>query len=124
MKRKFSTSSRIKSFVFAFNGIKIVFKEEHNAQIHLVATCLVIALGFYFHIAKTEWLAIIFAIALVISLEIVNTAIEYIANFICNERNEVIKKIKDLSAAAVLVAAIAALLIGAIIFIPKVLAYV
>jgi undecaprenol kinase/diacylglycerol kinase (ATP) len=122
MSRKFSLKSRLRSFGYAFNGLKIVFREEHNAQIHLLAAVLAVVLGAFFHISITEWLLLVFVIAFVISLEIVNTAIENIANFVCQEQNEGIKKIKDIAAAAVLVSAIAALLVGLLIFIPKIIA--
>jgi len=122
MSRNFSLKSRLRSFGYAISGLKIVFKEEHNARIHLIASVLAVLLGAFFHISITEWLLLVFVIALVISLEIVNTAIENIANFVCQEQNEDIKKIKDIAAAAVLVSAIAALLVGFLIFVPKIIA--
>jgi diacylglycerol kinase len=75
--------------------------------------------GIVFKISKNEWIAVIFCIGWVIALELVNSAIESTADFISKERNESIKKIKDLSAGAVLVAAIASAIIGLIIFLPK-----
>ena len=117
---RFSISKRIKSFGFAFNGLKILIQEEHNARIHIIAAISVILAGFYFQLSSLEWLAIFFAIGLVISLEIINSAIENIADFISPEKNDSIKKIKDLSAAGVLISALTALTIGLIIFIPKV----
>ena len=116
----FSIKKRIKSFGFAFNGLKILFQEEHNARIHLVATIGVVVAGFLFNISGIEWIALTVAIGFVISIEIINTAIENIADFISPERNESIKKIKDLAAAAVLISALTALAIGLIIFIPKI----
>ena len=118
---KFSITKRLKSFKYAFNGLIILFKEEHNARIHLFATICVVIAGFLLEIAKIEWFAVIFAIGFVIALEIINSSIENIADFVSPEKNKKIKKIKDLSAAAVLISAITAFVIGLIIFIPKIL---
>ena len=119
----FSIKQRIKSFTHAFNGLRIVFSEEHNAIIHLFAAVIAVILGFILGITSMEWVVIVFAIALVISMEIINSSIENIADFISPERNEMIKKIKDLSAAAVLVSAMAALIVGLIIFLPKIFVF-
>jgi len=117
----FSISRRLKSFVFAFNGLKILFKEEHNSRIHIVAAILVIAASVVFDLNAYEWIAVIFSIGLVFTAEIINTAIEKIADNLKNEKNNKIKIIKDLSAAAVLISALTALTIGLIIFLPKIL---
>ena len=94
--------------------------EEHNARIHLFVTLLVLIVSVYLKISISEWIAIILVIGFVFSMEIINSSIENIADFICKENNESIKKIKDLSAAAVLVSAIMAIVIGLIIFLPKI----
>ena len=114
-------SERIKSIGYALEGLKILFKEEPNAIIHGAITLMVIFLGFYFEVSKTEWITLLIMIGLVFSLELINTAIENLCNLISMEKNVQIKRIKDLSAAAVLVAAIIAVLIGCIVFIPKIL---
>lgn len=119
--QKFSISKRIKSFRFAFNGFKILIKEEHNARIHLFAAACALIAGFALKISIFEWIAIVFAIGFVITLEIINSAIENISDFISPEKHESIKKIKDLAAAGVLLSAVTALIIGLIIFIPKIL---
>ena len=119
--QSFSIIKRLKSFSYAFNGMKILIKEEHNARIHLFATIIVLLAGFVFRISTNEWIAIILSIGFVISLEIINSAIENIADFISPEKNEKIKKIKDLSAAGVLISAITSFVIGLIIFVPKIL---
>lgn len=116
---RFSIRKRLKSFAYAFNGLKLLLKEEHNARIHFIVSAIVIIAGFYFNLNAYEWIAILFSIALVITLEIINTVIENIADFVSPEKNEKIKNIKDLAAAAVLVGAIAAVAIGLIVFIPK-----
>jgi diacylglycerol kinase len=119
--QRFSISKRLKSFKYAFNGLRILIKEEHNARIHLFATVCVIIAGLFFNISMNEWIGVIFSIGLVFSLEIINSSIENIADFISPEKHEMIKKIKDLSASGVLISAITALIIGLIIFIPKIL---
>lgn len=118
--KEFSITKRLKSFVFAFNGLKILFKEEHNSRIHLVATVIVIFASIFFELNTYEWIAIVFSIGLALSAEIINTAIENIADFLTIENNNKIKIIKDLSAAAVLISALTAFTIGLIIFLPKI----
>jgi len=117
----FSIKKRLKSFVFAFNGIKILFRDEHNAWIHLIASISAITLGFFCHISSIEWIAVFFAIGLVLSMEAVNSAIENLCDFASSDKHETIKKVKDLAAGAVLISAIIALIIGLIIFTPKLL---
>jgi len=120
-KAAFSISKRLQSFGYAFNGLKILFKEEHNARVHLAATLLVIAASFYFELNAYEWMAVLFAIGLVFMAEIFNSAIENMADFMTTETNSKIKTIKDLAAAGVLVSAISAATIGLLVFVPKVL---
>ncbi|MDH5379302.1 MAG: diacylglycerol kinase family protein [Cyclobacteriaceae bacterium] len=118
--RKFSISKRVKSFSYAFNGFKILFKEEHNSRIHLiVAICVTIA-GFVYHITGFEWIALILSIGLVFSLELINSAIENLSDFVSTEQHNSIKKVKDLAAAAVLFSVITAVIVGLVVFIPKI----
>lgn len=119
---KFSLAKRIKSFTYAFNGLRVLFKEEHNARIHLFATVCVVVAGIVLRISALEWVAVVFAVGLVFSGEILNSAIEDLADVVCPERDERIKKVKDLAAAAVLVAAFTAVIIGLIVFLPKAVA--
>jgi diacylglycerol kinase len=119
---KLSIVKRIRSFGYAFNGLKILMQEEPNAWIHLCVTICVVTAGVLLKVSAIEWIALVFAIGLVITLEIVNSVIENIADFISPGENGMIKKIKDLSAAGVLVSAITAFAIGLIVFLPKILA--
>lgn len=121
MKKKepFSIKKRGNSFRYAFQGIATFFKQEHNARIHLAATVLVIVLSVVFHVSKIEAIALVLATGLVWVAEIINTAIENMMDFISTEQNPKIKTIKDLSAAAVLMAALIAVITGCFIFIPK-----
>lgn len=112
---------RLTSFSHAYDGLKIAFSEEANFRIHIVFSVLSIASGYFFRISTHEWMAVILSIGLVLSLEIINTAIENVADFIHPEKHTQIKRIKDLSAGAVLVGAVTALIIGLFIFIPKAL---
>ena len=119
--KAFSIRERLKSFVYASNGIRILIRNEHNARIHLLATIVIITLGFLFSISVHEWIVIVLTIGIVISMEMINSAIEEICNFISPEKHESIKRIKDLAAGAVLVSAIIAFIIGVIIFVPKII---
>ena len=119
-KIKVKTKKIINSFKYAFNGIKISFKTERNMKIHILATILVVILGIILKINKTEWSLCTFAVVLVISAELFNTAIETTVDLITQEKNEKAKIIKDISAGAVLVTAIGAAIIGLIIFLPKI----
>ncbi len=120
MPNKFSIRKRIQSFKYAFHGIWLVFKEEHNARIHLLAAIMAILLGWGLDISSGEWLAILIVIAMVISLEMMNSAIENLADFVSTDKHELLKKAKDLSAGAVLWSAIIALIVGGIVFLPKI----
>jgi diacylglycerol kinase len=119
-KQKFSISKRLASFTYAFNGLRILLQKEHNARIHVFAALCVVVAGFIFNISTMEWIAVLLSIGLVISFEIINSSIEHIADFIHPEKHEKIKTIKDLAAAGVLTSAITALIIGLLIFIPKI----
>lgn len=116
---KFSISPRLQSFANALNGMMLLFREEHNAKIHLSAVFLTVALGFILNISIAEWLAVLLSIALVISLELVNSAIENLCDFVSPKKDDRIKNIKDLAAGAVLWSAILAFVLGTIIFVPK-----
>lgn len=117
--QKFNVRNRLRSFAFAFNGLVIFFRNEHNARIHAIFAVGVIFLGWLLKISITEWTAIILSIGLVVIAEIFNTAIEAICDFIHPEINPRIKAIKDLAAGGVLLAAFSAMVIGLIISGPK-----
>ena len=119
--QKFSFKKRLESFRYAFSGLKLLLKYEHNSRIHLFVTLCVICAGFLFKISLSEWALIVLAIGSVFAMEIVNSSIEQLADFISPDKHKTIKSIKDIAAAAVLVVAIAAAIIGLIIFIPKII---
>jgi len=116
--------SRIKSFKYAFEGLITLFGSEPNALLHLLAVITVIFLGIFFEINRSDWIIVLLLFALVFIAELFNSAIEYLSDIISPEFHPLIKKIKDMSAAAVLIAAIISTLIGAIIFIPKINAFI
>lgn len=110
----------INSFKYAIEGFISSFKTERNMKIHIMAMILVIIAGFIFKLTKIEWCIITIVIALVISAELINTAIETIVDMISPQKNPSAKLVKDISAGAVLVLAIGAVIVGLIIFIPKI----
>lgn len=112
---------RANSFRAAFVGLYEGLKNQWNFKFHLIAACLVIALGFYFEVSKIEWCILLLCCALVISLELINTAIELLCDFIEPNKNEKIRVIKDISAAGVLISAIVAAIVGGIVFVPKII---
>ena len=118
---KFSLQKRLESFKYAFNGLKLLLKIEHNSRIHLFVTICVVIAGFSLRISLFEWALIVLAVGFVFSMEIINSSIEKLADFVSPAKHETIKIVKDMAAAAVLVSAIAAAIIGLIIFIPKIL---
>lgn len=109
------------TFINAVDGIRYALKSEPNMRIHLLATVMVIIMGFVFDISETEWLIVIGCIVLVISMELINTTIEQLCNLVTTSFNPLIKIIKDIAAGAVLVAAAGAALMGIIIFLPKII---
>lgn len=111
--------NRLKSVGYAFKGMLILIKTEASIKIQVCIAIIVTVAGFYFEISKTEWMAQIGLIGLVISIEGLNTAIEYIADFIHPEYHEKIGLIKDIAAGAVFIASTVAVIIAGIIYFPK-----
>ena len=118
---KFSFAARIRSFRYAFRGIWLMIREEHNAWIHLTVVAILIPVCIVLHLTEIEWALIILCIGLVLAMELINSAIERLADKISRTRDEDIGKIKDLAAGAVLISAIAAAAVGLIILLPKIL---
>ncbi|MBX2965974.1 MAG: diacylglycerol kinase family protein [Cyclobacteriaceae bacterium] len=106
----------IKSFGYALNGLKIAVKEQVNLTIHICVTVIVVMAGIYIEITTTEWVLLVLTIGLVISLELVNTAIEYLVDLVTPERNPLAGKVKDIAAASVLVSSVMAVIVGLFIF--------
>ncbi len=109
-----------KSFRYAFDGIFILFKEETNARIHLVVATITIVAGWMLKISITEWCFVTLCITLVIMAEAFNTAIENLTDLVSPEVHPLAGKTKDLAAGAVLILSIGSVIIGLIIFVPKI----
>lgn len=115
-------SRRVRSFACAGRGLWWLLASQPNARIHAVAVAVVVALGLWLDLAPGEWCAVLLAIGLVGATEAFNTALEVLADHLHPEQHPNVGRVKDLAAGAVLAAAIAAALIGAIVFGPKLLA--
>ena len=107
-----------RSFGYAFEGIRTGILKERNMKIHCLAVILVTAAGTFLGLSAVEWCICLLLFALVISLELVNTAVEAVVDLVTEERNPLAKIAKDTAAGAVLFASLAAVIIGCIIFIP------
>jgi diacylglycerol kinase len=112
---------RVKSFGYAFAGIATLLHAQQNARIHAVAVIVVVAAGWHCQLSGVEWGLVILAMGLVTSAEAMNTALEILCDRVEPEQHPAIKQVKDVAAAAVLLAAIAAAAIGALVFVPKIL---
>ncbi len=109
----------IKGFYNAVDGWKIFWKLEFHARVHLLAAIMVILAAFWLRVSAIEWVMLLIAIALVISLEMINTALEVLCDRVTDQPDPMIRDTKDLAAGAVLVGALFAALIGIIIFLPR-----
>lgn len=98
-----------------------MFRTQHNSWIHLIMAAAVIALGIIFRLKLREWLWISLAIGIVFTAELFNSAIEQLVDIVSPQYQEKAGKIKDLAAGAVLITALAAVIIGLVIFLPKIL---
>ena len=112
--------NRLRSVGFAFRGAMHLLKTEASIKVQFSISVLATIAGIFYSISSTEWLAQCLAIGLVISIEGVNTAVEEMANFIHPEHHKKIGIIKDISAGAVFIASIFAVIVGFIIYIPKI----
>lgn len=113
--------NRIKSVGFAFRGALHLIRTEASIKIQVVLAIMMTAAGFYFEISNTEWILQVLAIALVVGIEGANTAIEKLCDFIHPEFDKRIGFIKDISAGAVMLVSIGAIIVGLIIYLPKIL---
>ncbi len=113
--------SRIKSFEFAFEGVKTAIKNEPNFVIQLILAILVLILAAFFKFQPIEWLILILTISLVLILELINTSVEAIVDLVSEDVKDKAKVAKDVSAAAVLIASIMSIAVGVFLFLPKIL---
>ncbi|MBD1382108.1 diacylglycerol kinase family protein [Metabacillus arenae] len=118
--RKRSEWTRLlKSFSFAWDGIKTALREERNFQIHLIVAVVVLFAAFWFELTRYEWIIILFLITGMLSLELMNTAVERVVDLVTKEYKPLAKYAKDTAAAAVLLYAVLSIIVGFIIFLPK-----
>jgi diacylglycerol kinase (ATP) len=110
---------RLKSIGFAVKGAFKLITTEHSVMVQSSLAVIMIIAGFYFEISREEWMLQILAFGLVLSIEALNTAVEKIADFIHPEFHNRIGFIKDIAAGAVLFAALAAIAVGLLIYVPK-----
>lgn len=113
-------TSRARSFYFAAQGIWAFFKTEPNGRIHLLAAVVITLAGFYFKISIVEWCIQTLCIAMVLSLEMMNSAIEKLIDTYTTEQKPELKYVKDVAAGAVLISAMASLIVATIIYLPKI----
>lgn len=112
----------LKSFRYAFKGIKYAAVTQLNFRLHLAATILAVFLGWNFNIPVNQWLWVLLCIALVLAAELFNTAIEMLTDLASPGYHEKAAIAKDTAAAAVTVTAVFALIVGLIIFLPRIIA--
>lgn len=113
----------LKSFVYAFNGLTYTLKTQLSFQIECFVAVAVILLGWYLDLSHAEWLWISLAVALVLVLELLNTAIEVLVDLVSPEQNPKAGAVKDIAAGAVLMAALFSIVVGLFIFVPKLIQY-
>lgn len=113
-----------KSFAFAWAGIRSCFQSEPNFRIHLVLAIVVLVFSLVFKISTIEWMAVCFCIAFVLTMEMLNTALEKLCDVVHKEVHPGIKKVKDIAAGAVLVATFFSLITGIVIFLPKIISLI
>ena len=112
----FEFTGRIRSFHYAISGILRMVRCQHNAWVHAAATIAVIVLGIFFQLSRFEWCWIVLAITIVWTAETLNTAFEFLADAASPNFSPIVRDVKDVAAGAVLITAIAAVVIGAIVF--------
>ena len=112
-------SKRIKAFGYAFWGVYVFFAEGVHAKLMLLAALLACLFGWWLQISTIEWVTIILCCGLVLALEALNSALEYLTNLASPQQHPLAKKTKDVAAAAVLIASVASALVAGLIFIPK-----
>jgi len=109
---------KLRSFRFALNGVRIAWTEEYSFKVHVVVALAALTLAWFFDISTTQWMFVVSMIGLVLAAEAFNTALEELCDKFKADPDPHIAKIKDLSAAAVLIASCTALIVGIVIFVP------
>ena len=112
------------SLKYAYDGLKYAYKNEQSMTIHIIVTLIVITLGIILNISSYEWIIVILCTGIMMCFELVNTSIEAAVDLTTNEYNEKAKVAKDVAAAVSLVFSITSIIVGLIIFIPKVIDFI
>ena len=110
-----------KSFSFAWNGLKTAFTTQPNFKIQAVIGLLAVLLALFFNFNFAEWIILLIIISMVLTAELLNTSIEFITDHLFPDYNIIAGKIKDISAAAVLITSVTATITGILLFLPKIL---
>ena len=120
----FSFTGRLRSFRYAISGLILMLRSQHNAWVHLVATLTTICIGLFLELAKSDWALLLSVIIVVWVAEALNTAFELLCDVTNPEFHPVVKQAKDVSAGAVLISAIGAVIVGLIVFVPHVYSFI
>lgn len=119
MTKPFTIAGRLKSVGYALEGLRTILRTQHNAWLHLAATLAVLVAGMALSITPIEWTVLILAVAVVWVAEGLNTAFELLCDVASPQFHPLVKQAKDVAAGAVLIAAAAAVAVGAFIFLPR-----
>ena len=120
--QRFRLSARLRSLRYALAGLRVMLATQHNAWVHAAASVMVIVAGFAFGVSRGEWLALVVVITGVWVAEAFNTALEALADVVSPQFHPLVKRAKDVAAGAVLCAALGALVVGLIVFAPRLFA--
>ena len=115
---KYDFKKQLRSFGYAWKGIRCCIGKEQNLSFHLIATVVTVIAGFLLEITRIDWMIVILYIGVVIAAELFNSAIEKLVDLVSPERHPIAGQVKDIAAGAVLVCAATAAIIGLIVFIP------
>jgi len=115
---QYDFKKQLRSFGYAWKGIRCCVGKEQNLSFHLIATVITVIAGFLLDIARTDWMIVILCIGVVIAAELFNTAIEKLVDLVSPQQHPMAGQVKDIAAGAVLVCAATAAIIGLVVFIP------
>ncbi len=120
--QRFNLKKRLRSFVYAGRGVRLMLVTQHNAWLHMIASAVVVTLGLTFRITSSEWCWVVTAIIAVWTAEALNTAFEFLCDVTSPEFHPLVERAKDVAAGAVLIAAVGATVVGLLVFGPYLLA--
>lgn len=119
-RKRFSIIARARSFKYALRGIGIIFKTQHNAWVHGAAALGVVVLGLWLHISEGEWAVVLLAITSVLAAEAFNTAVEIDIDLTSPNYHPYARDSKDVASGAVLITVLGAVIVGIVVFVPKI----